>query len=460
MAGLKFSQQRKSLLSSQTRIQVPWVKVTLGTYTFGIFDSKTKEQGGKDKNGFYTTFNIKYPNYIQDLTVTKINGQVNQYVLNIIYPITQFDDPNFFEKVFSSISNTRKIVFSYGDASVPSYTYKNEEAIITKITQGFNLERSSISYQIEAVSGAALTADGTITELSSGAPVKPSEKIKSLFRSNKSLQDTFTGMRIGDLDKLIAGDDQPVVLDSKRNVSALDYIAYLASCMVPSGTKPGLSKDIYILTVHDDTILDTTYDPSSFGGKGGPYFKITKTSYAAEHSDAYEVDIGYNTSTIVRNFNIEQNENFSLYYDYQNEIHSEEYVRRLNKQGEWETVYSPNFMVRANEFKASAKDMIWWTKATKYPITANITIQGLLRPATLMQYLRLNIIFPGGHKHLASGLYIVTKQIDSINNSGYTTQLTLTRISGDNKASSSSTAVNTTLKDPRFPSSKTMTALY
>jgi hypothetical protein len=432
MAGLKFSQQRRSLLSSQARVQVPWVKVTLGTYTFGIFDSKTKSKGAKDKNGFYSTYQVKYPDYIQSLTVTKINGQVNQYVLNITYPITQFDDPNFFEKVFSSISNTRKIIFSYGDAAVPSYTYKNEEAIITKITQGFNLEASSISYQIEAVSGAALTADGTITELSSGAPVKPSDKIKSLFRSNKSLQDTFTGMRISDLDKLISGDDQPVVLDSKRNISALDYIAYLASCMIPSGTKPGLSKDIYILTMHDDTILDSTYDPGSFGGRGGPYFKITKTSYAAEHSDAYEVDIGYNTSTIVRNFNIEQNENFSLYYDYQNEIHSEDYARRLNKQGEWETVYSPNFMVRANEFNASAKDMIWWTKATKYPITANITIQGLLRPATLMQYLRLNIIFPGGHKHLASGLYIVTRQVDNINSQGYTTQLSLTRISGDN----------------------------
>ncbi len=432
MAGLKFSQQRRSLLSSQARVQVPWVKVTLGTYTFGIFDSKTKSKGAKDKNGFYSTYQVRYPDYIQSLTVTKINGQVNQYVLNIVYPITQFDDPNFFEKVFSSVSSTRKIVFSYGDAAVPSYTYKNEEAIITKITQGFNLEASSISYQIEAVSGAALTADGTITELASGAPVKPSEKIKSLFKSNKSLQDTFTGMRISDLDKLIAGDDQPVVLDSKRNISALDYIAYLASCMIPSGTKPGLSKDIYILTMHDDTILDSSYDPSSFGGRGGPYFKITKTSYAAEHSDAYEVDIGYNTSTIVRNFNIEQNENFSLYYDYQNEIHSEDYARRLNKQGEWETVYSPNFMVRASEFNATAKDMIWWTKATKYPITANITIQGLLRPATLMQYLRLNVIFPGGHKHLASGLYIVTRQVDSISSQGYTTQLSLTRISGDN----------------------------
>ena len=101
----------------------------MGTYTFGIFDSKTKSKGAKDKNGFYSTYQVKYPDYIQSLTVTKINGQVNQYVLNITYPITQFDDPNFFEKVFSSISNTRKIIFSYGDAAVPSYAYKNEEAI-------------------------------------------------------------------------------------------------------------------------------------------------------------------------------------------------------------------------------------------------------------------------------------------------------------------------------------------
>ena len=60
MAGLKFSQQRKSLLSSQSRIQIPWVKVTLGTYTFGIFDNKTKNKGAKDKNGFYFEYGCDY----------------------------------------------------------------------------------------------------------------------------------------------------------------------------------------------------------------------------------------------------------------------------------------------------------------------------------------------------------------------------------------------------------------
>lgn len=413
---------KKDLLSSQSRIQVPWVKVTIGTYTFGIFDGSTSR----------SAFNVKYPNYIQDLTVTKINGQVNQYVLNILYPVTQFDDPNFFEKVFSSVSRTRKIIFSYGDAEVPAYTYKNEEALITKISQNFNLASCVISYQIEAVSSAALTTDASITELADDSEVKPSDKIKSLFKSNKSLQNTFTGMRASDLDTLISGDDQPVKLESKQNISTIDYLNYLTGSMVPSGTKPGLTKDIYILTIHDDTIVDNnTPSSSGSGDANGPRFKVTKTSQAAEHSDAYEVDIGYNTSTIVRDFRIDQNENFSLYYDYQSDIHSEEYVRRLNKQGEWETVYSPTFMLKPGEYDAKTKDTVWWTKATKYPITATITVQGLLRPATLMQYLRLNIIFPGGNKHLASGLYIVTKQVDNISSSGYTTQLTLTRIGGD-----------------------------
>ena len=149
---------------------------------------------------------------------------------------------------------------------------------------------------------------------------------------------------------------------------------------------------------------------------------------------------------------------------YQQQLHSlqlcrgasdwEDYVRRLNKQGEWETVYSPTFMVRSDDFDVKTKDTVWWTKATKYPITATITIQGLLRPATLMQYLRLNVIFPGGQKHLASGLYIVTKQVDSINGNGYTTQLTLTRINGDTPSIGSGSSGNASRATASKPSNK------
>lgn len=47
-----------------------------------------------------------------------------------------------------------------------------------------------------------------------------------------------------------------------------------------------------------------------------------------------------------------------------------------------------------------------------------------------MQYIRLNVYFPGGGKHISSGLYIVTAQVDSISESGYRTTLELTRIDG------------------------------
>jgi hypothetical protein len=416
----------RKLLSSQARIQVPWVKVTIGDYTFGIFDEATKSWG-KDQAGFYQPFSIQFPQYIKSLEVTKINGQVNKYTLSINYPITQHDDPNFFEKVFSSVSGTRKIIFTYGDAETPAYVYKNEEAIITKVTQTFNLQSSSIDYLVSAVSSAALSVDGSITVLSTGKKVKPSSEIKKLFRSNKSLQNTFTGMSSASLDSLIAGDDMEVEVESKCNISAIDYINYLVGCMIPQGSAPGLSKEIYIMTIHDDSITSADRAMS----KKGPYFEVTKVSTVMDRDDAYEIDIGINTSTIVREFRIDQNENYSLYYDYQNLAHPENYARRIGADGLWEDKYAPTSMTSSSAFDVKAQDRVWWTKVTQFPINATIKVQGLLRPATLMQYVRLNVIFPGGNKHISSGLYIVTSQIDNIGPNGYATNLGLTRIKGD-----------------------------
>ena len=418
--------RNKDLLSSQARIQVPWVKVTIGDYTFGIFDDKTKAWG-KKQDGFYAPFSIQYPQYIKSLQVLKINGQVNKYTLEIDYPVTQFDDPNFFEKVFSSVSRTRKIVFTYGDAETPDYVYKDEEAIITGVTQVFNLQGSTISYTVGAVSSAALSTDGSITMPAPGHKVKPSDEIKKLFKSNKSLRNTFTGMKPADLDRIIAGDDMPVMLESKQNISAIDYLNYLTSCMIPAGSASGISKDIYIMTIYDDSI--TSADKSM--SKKGPYFKVDKVSTVMEHGDAYEIDVGINTSTIVRSFTIDKNENYAIYYEYQNLAHPENFVRRINGDGQWEEVYAPTSMAKPDKYKTDPSDQVWWTKATQFPINATIQIQGLLRPATLMQYVRLNVIFPGGRKHLSSGLYIVTRQVDHIGPNGYATTLSLTRIKGE-----------------------------
>ena len=103
------------------------VKVTIGSYTFGVYSRQTSNSI-KDKYGTYIPYKVQYPDYVQSLQIVKINGQVNQYTLALSYPVTQTSDPNFFEKVLSSVSNTREIIFSYGDASMPAYIYKDEKA--------------------------------------------------------------------------------------------------------------------------------------------------------------------------------------------------------------------------------------------------------------------------------------------------------------------------------------------
>ena len=432
----QFSEQRRSLLSSNARVQAPFIKITIGDYTFGIFSREVAKKVNKD--GFYKAYNIQYPNFVQSLSITKINGQVNQYTLQLKYPVRTVDDPNFFEKVFSSVSQTRKIVFSYGDSSMPTYIYKNEEAVITDVKTSFDFgaagnHGSVINYTVSAVSGAALGTSACMNFVNDGTKKKPSDEIKKLFKNKATgLKDVFTGMNPKNLDKLIDGSDQYVVLDTKTNISALDYISYLVSCMIPQGANPkSLSKDIYVLTIHDDTTYDKLYNDTA-NTLGGPYFKVSRTSYVSEQSDAYEVDIGFNTATIVTDFKIDNNENYAIYFDYQEKLNSTEYVRRINSDGTWEEIPAPVLTSKNPYFENRAQDIAWWTKITKYPTSGSITIQGLLRPAMLMQYLRLNVIFPGGHKHISSGLYIVTKQVDQIDSQGYKSTLSLTKISGDN----------------------------
>ena len=421
------------LLSTQSRVQVPWVKVTIGDYTFGVYDRQSRALVSDNAKKIYTeAFGVQYPNYINNLKITKVNGQINKYTLGITYPITQFDDPNFFEKVFSKANGARKIVFSYGDMSNPGFLYKEEEAIITKIGQTFVLEASRIDYTIEATSAATLKVPGGMTFLGNNKPEKPSDKIKALFKSNKPLQNIFTGMRPGDIDEFVAGDDKAVVLESKEGISALDYINYLVSCMQPADSPEGLPTANYIMTIHDNSANNGDSKPD-LGElqNNGPFFKVTKIDKKVDKDGAYTLTIGYNTREIVTAFAVEANENYALYYDYQEELAPTQYVRRLNNKGQWEDVYSPVATTDVNLKKSTTAKENWWKLITAYPINASVTMLGLLRPATLMQYVRLNVVFPGGHKHIASGLYLVTKQEDSIDNNGYRTTLGLTKIAGD-----------------------------
>ena len=101
-----------NLLSNPARVETPFIEVQIGDHTFGVRTSATQ---------------ITFPNFIRSIQITKINGTVNRYTLTLDYPITSNEsDPNFFEKVLSSVADTRKMYITYGDLSTPTYIYKKE----------------------------------------------------------------------------------------------------------------------------------------------------------------------------------------------------------------------------------------------------------------------------------------------------------------------------------------------
>ena len=406
-----------NLLMPDTRVEAPFIRVSIGGYTFGVYEEKSR--GVDVKNGHVKTVSAKFPNYIQSLRIKKINGTVNTYSLSIKYPITDTTDPNFFEKIFSSISDTRKIYFTYGDSMLPDYVYKDEEAIITKVMNSFDMKSPCITYTIDAVSTSSLALSGSYTFPTKYS--KPSDEIKRLVNSSKyHLKDVFTGMKRANLDDLIMTDDKMIQIPTKTNVSILDYINFLVSCMTPVGSSgtSAIKSNIYALVTSEDTS----------GTFGGPYFKVQKVQNAyhtLNQLTTYEIDIGYPSSNIVTDFTIDQQENWSIYYNYNRSHNNSDYLKRINSKGNTEYIYSPQ--LTGGQFEMKSSDSSWWTKVTQYPIKARITLKGLLKPAILMQYVKLNVWY-FGHLHISSGYYIITAQEDNIGMGGYTTTLNLLRV--------------------------------
>lgn len=410
-----------SLLQNPIRVSTPFIKVIIGDYTFGVF--KHSEDVKKDNSGVYKIHSFQYPNYVQSLNVVKINGKVNTYELTIKYPITESNDPNFFEKVFSSVSKSRKIVFTYGDLSAPKFMYKKEEALITNVNNSFDLSGSTITYIVSAVSSCALATAGGFNFVTSEyvGLHQPSSIIKRLLKNNSQfgLLDIFSGMKNMNLVEslgLIQSDDKIVELNAKTNINILDYLQYLVESMRKSSNESG----IYKLVVMDDTS-----DVLS-----GPYFKVVSASASGDSLDTYSLDIGFPSDNVVTSFSINNNESFSILYNYSKSLNTNEYVTRIQDDGTEVKIYSPNISSTNDEQLTYSNDATWWENVTQYPITASVTLKGLLRPAILMSKVRLNVLFYG-KAHISSGQYIINKQVDTINGEGCWTTLSLVRIGGD-----------------------------
>jgi len=411
--------QSLNLLSTTSRIETPFIKIQIGEYVFGVYGSKTKEQG-KDAYGNYTLNGITYPNYVKSLSITKINGTVNTYTLEMFYQIGQNDDPNFFEKVFGSVADTRRIVFSYGDLSMPyDFSYRDEEAIITDIKTQFNVMSASLTYRITAISNGKLATVGNHNFPATND--KPSNILLKMIQNNTfGITDLFYGMRNYQQvlqSGCIETNDQSVPLEQKTNTSLLDYISYLVNNMVKTGESLQSRDSVYVMTIVDDTS----------GDFGGPYIKVSNVQTKQNLTESYEIDIGYPSNNVVTEFSVDDDQTYSIFYKYSNEIFPNEYVQRINDQGEIEEVYAPILTSSDENHTTTNIEKTWWSKVTQFPIKATITLKGLLRPAILMTSVKLNVYYYG-RKHVSSGLYIVTQEQDTVSEAGFRTKLSLLRV--------------------------------
>jgi surface antigen len=409
-----------TLLSYPSLVESPFIIVKIGDYTFGSYT----KQGSTEKAN--STVKVDYPNYMDSIEIVKVNGSVNTYKIQMVYALEAGDDPNFLDKVFSSVGyGTIKI--SYGDWSSPSYVYKEEEALITKVTSNVDFANSTITYNVSCTSTALSLMGGSYNF--SARTAKPSDVIKEiLFNKTYGLTDIFYGMskKSDVLSRgLIASDDKQVKIEAKSGIDALSYINYLVTCMSSTtNTDTGPLRDSsYYLTLYDDT----------YGEYGGPYFKVTKVlskTKTIASADTYEVDVGFPGENLVTDFQINDDNSWALLYNYSSSINKQNYVYSIDGNGNILTEYSPNITTSSTYNKTTEAQKSWWTQMTQFPITATMTIKGLVRPAMLMTYLRVNAFFYG-QRHVSSGLYIITKQQDKIDSRGYKTILSLTRIGGD-----------------------------
>ena len=407
---------KANLTTIPTLVESPFIIITIGGHTFGSFNN-----GKYSSTGLHS--NVEFPNYMKSLSITKINGTVNTYTVVFSYQVAYGEDPNRLDKIFSRATKDRKITLSYGDWNSPSFIYKEETGIITNITSSLNLANSSIDYTIKCTSDAIGLTASTFTFPAKTA--KGSDILKNLVSNVKyGLSNIFTGMK--DKNKvlkngLIASDDKTVSIPMQKNVTPLEYMNLVVNSMTSVNEN---TTSTYMLTIHDD--VNNEY--------GGTYFTVDKVEYNTPNflpADTYELNVNFPEDNFITQFSVTNDQSWAILYEYADNVDKQRYSYRLNNSGEVVATQAPSLIRRSNG-QVSQASANWWAKMTGFPIQVTLTLKGLTRPSILMNYVKLNVWFHGGQKHISSGLYIITKQEDKIDSSGYKTTLTMLRV-GDDK---------------------------
>lgn len=394
---------RSSLSISDALVEVPFIEADFNGYIIG------------SKFGSLDTA----PNYISQIDIIKTNGEINQYKLQIVYQIRPGEDPNKLDQLFSQVRYS-KIKLRYGDAASNSL-FKDTEAIITDITQNRDYSGMRITYTISATS-----ACNYVTSTTFDFPAttdRPSNVIRNLLYNNgqtsQLLLEVFPGMSnrtVVNSNNWLPSDDAVVSIPAQTEVSTTDYINYLTSIMSNQSNDPNaiIRNSTYYLTYQDDAV-------------NGAYFKISEVSKnnktTVPTAYVYDVDINFPDENQIYNFSVNNDNAWALLYEYADK--PQEYVYNIDEEGITERIYSPNYFSSSQQMNEIQKN--WWTQMVEYPVSAQLTLKGLLKPISLMDYINIDVRFYGV-KHFTSGLYVITSHQDTLSGAGFKSNLGLIRV--------------------------------
>lgn len=389
-------------------VQSPFIIITIGDNTFGTYSD------------------VDFPNFMTSLEAIKVNGTVNQYTIKMTYQISAGDDPNLLEKIFSSVSKDRMISIQYGDYS-SNIVFKEEKAVITKITTNFNIKSSKIEYTLSCT-GNGLSLNSTKFNFPA-TQAKGSDVLKDILNTPKyGVTDVFNGMQNLNkvlTDNLIESDDKKIQLQAKNNCTILDYIKYVVNSMQSESS----TTDSYQLVFYDEEL-----------NKGdGIAFKVMKMTLESNknnaknsairnsiNNDTLVVDVGYPDDNNVISISVQNDETWSFLYDYDEKVSQTQKRYSINNEGKIITSDSTSLAINGNQMKTTAAYTNWLNNVTNYPITVQLSMVGLSRATMLMDKIELHVLFYG-QEHIISGTYVVKKQVDSVSTQGFRTTLTLLR---------------------------------
>lgn len=401
--------KQKSMLSlAENVVEAPFIEINVGGYKIGSY------RGSLDM----------YPNYVSSLQVSKQNGIINQYTINLVHQIRPGDDSNLLDELFSTV-NYSKIQIQYGDANAGVY-FRDDNAMITNIRMNRSYTGMNISYTLEATSEGQLVK--TFVTNFPAVTDRPSNVLYNLIYGadtvSSVIQEAFPGMRnqtFVSSNNLIPTNDAVVDLDAQQNVNVLDYINYLVGNMSnnASGDEVIRNSTYYVMYVDNDP-----------NNPDGAYIQIKEITADVQPSSItnkiYDITVGY-PKDIVYSFTVDTTQSWELLYKNSNKV-ATEYIYTITNNGDVAKYYSPS--ISSSHKVLSELNKNWWTQMVKFPVTAQLTVKGLIKPVMLMDYINIDVVFYG-QPHIASGVYAITGQTDFLSGTGYRTTLSLVRVSNN-----------------------------